>query len=294
MEVNGKDFKEPEELANEIASITTDINSKVVDMQNPPEDKLGNVCAFTKQDSERMTSTHVIKEKQVLIIYTGGTIGMEKSANGLRPRKNFLFEYMFNHPNFCDKEYTLKVSKGDPKNNFLITPETIFERRIQYQIYEYEEVIDSSNMNLAYWKQIGRSIKKFYEDYDAFIVLHGTDTMNYTASVLSFMLENVNKPVIVTGSQIPLIEMRNDAQKNLVDALTIAGTYHIPEVTLMFDSKLFRGNRTIKNDNMGLDAFESPNMRPLVQIGISIKVNWDLILPPPTEEFSYFEVNYIH
>lgn len=280
----------------EMSLTSQDSNLTEVDSKNLnrtlPEDKLGNVCCFNKLDSEKKVPTHVIKERQVLIIYTGGTIGMEKSKNGLRPRKNFLFEYMFNHPNFCDKEYTLKNSciNTDIKSQFLITPETVFERRIHYKIYEYDEVIDSSNMNLHYWKVIGRTLKMFYDDYDAFIVLHGTDTMNYTASVLSFMMENLNKPIIVTGSQIPLINMRNDAQKNLVDALTIAGTYHIPEVTLMFDSKLFRGNRTIKCDNLGLDAFESPNLRPLVQIGINIKVNWDLVLPPPTEEFNYFEV----
>lgn len=244
---------------------------------------------------------HLIKDRQVLIIYTGGTFGMMKGEQGLTPRKNFLFEYLFNHRNFCDKEFTLNMRKcrGNPeidtvnesnlKDHFLVTPEFFLEKRIFYTILEFEEIIDSANMNLEYWKMIGRTISKFYNDFDAFIVLHGTDTMNYTACVLSFMLENLNKPVILTGSQIPLIEMRNDALKNLVDALIIAGAYHIPEVSLMFDSKLFRGNRTIKNDNMGLKAFESPNLRPLVEIGINIKVNWDIILPPPTEEFTYFE-----
>jgi lysophospholipase len=146
-------------------------------------------------------------------------------------------------------------------------------------------------MNLEYWKKIGRSIEKFYYKYDSFIILHGTDTMNYTASILSFMLENLNKLVILTGSQIPLVEMRNDAQKNLIDALTIAGTYDIPEVCLLFDSKMFRGNRTIKNDNINLDAFESPNLPPLVKIGINIKVNLDLILLKNIQNFNYFEVS---
>jgi lysophospholipase len=224
-------------------------------------------------------------DKIVLILYTGGTIGMEKTIDGLKPRKNFLYEYMLNHPNLCDREFTTKFSKS----GLLVTPEYL-GRRTHYKILEFPEVIDSSNITLEYWKMIGRSITSNYEDYDAFIILHGTDTMNYTASVLSFMFENLNKPIIVTGSMIPLITMRNDACKNLVDALTIAGTFHIPEVCLLFDSKLFRGNRTIKNDNMGLDAFESPNLKPLVQMGINIKVNWDIILQPPTEEFSYFEV----
>jgi lysophospholipase len=236
-------------------------------------------------DSNFQRSNTSSFDKSVLIIYTGGTIGMEKTIDGLKPRRNFLIEYCLNHPNLCDKDHTSKCAK----DNFLITPEYL-GRRTHYKIYEFEEVIDSSNMTMEYWKLIGRSTKTFYEEYDAFIILHGTDTMNYTASILSFMLENLNKPVIITGSMIPLITMRNDACKNLVDALTIAGTYHIPEVALLFDSKLFRGNRTIKNDNMGLDAFESPNLKPLVQMGINIKVNWDIILQPPTEEFSYFDV----
>jgi lysophospholipase len=239
------------------------------------------------------SSTHLVKDRHILILYTGGTIGMMKGEKGLTPKKNFLYEYMLNHPNLCDKNLTLELRKNnnqiDIKENFLVTPEGFSERRVFYSILEFEEVIDSANMNSDYWKMIGRTIYKYYKDFDAFIILHGTDTMNYSACILSFMLENLNKPVILTGSQIPLIEMRNDALKNLVDSLIVAGVYHIPEVSLMFDSKLFRGNRTIKNDNMGLKAFESPNCRPLVEIGINIKVNWDIILSSPTEEFSYFE-----
>ena len=253
----------------------------------------GNAYYFSKINDLQQSSNHEIKK--VLILYTGGTIGMEKSENGLRPQSNFLLNYMFNHSNFCDKEFTYKNSNPDKEfdinKDFLITPETIIGRRIYYKIYEFDCIIDSSNMNLEYWKKIGRSIEKFYYKYDSFIILHGTDTMNYTASILSFMLENLNKLVILTGSQIPLVEMRNDAQKNLIDALTIAGTYDIPEVCLLFDSKMFRGNRTIKNDNINLDAFESPNLPPLVKIGINIKVNLDLILLKNIQNFNYFEVS---
>jgi L-asparaginase/Glu-tRNA(Gln) amidotransferase subunit D len=235
-----------------------------------------------------------LTNKKILIIYTGGTLGMEKSFDGLRPKANFLINYMYNHLNLCDKEYTHDQNKFkdfDIKNDFLITPETITGKRIYYKIEEFENLIDSSNMNLDYWKKIGRAINKSYYQYDSFIVIHGTDTMNYTASILSFMLENLNKLVLITGSQIPLIEMRNDAHKNLIDALIIAGTYEIPEVCLLFDSKLFRGNRTIKNDNINLDAFESPNLPPLVTIGINMKINYNIIKPKPIERFNYFEVN---
>lgn len=235
-----------------------------------------------------------IPNKKVLIIYTGGTFGMEKSFDGLRPKANFILNYMYNNLNLCDKDFTHNQNNFknfEINNDFLVTPETITGKRVYYKIEEFENLIDSSNMNLDYWKKIGRAINKSFYQYDSFIVIHGTDTMNYTASILSFMLENLNKLVIITGSQIPLIEMRNDAHKNLIDALTIAGTYEIPEVCLLFNSKLFRGNRTIKNDNVNLDAFESPNQSPLITIGINMKINWNIIKAKPNERFNYFEVN---
>ena len=260
-----------------------------------------------REENKTMTNfPNLLKDRHVLILYTGGTIGMEKGPNGLYPRKNFLYEYSLNHPNLCDKNFTKQMSlsninktcdlilKNDTvglfsNKNFLITPEIVPNRRIYYKIYEFEKVIDSSCMNMDYWKLIGRTIERFYNDYDGFIILHGTDTMNYTACALSFMLENLNKTVVLTGSQIPLIQVRNDALKNYVDALMIAGMCHIPEVTIMFDSKLMRGNRSIKYDNMGLNAFDSPNLCPLVEMNINMKINWNMIHPSPAEEFNYFE-----
>lgn len=245
-----------------------------------------------KTSNNLFNDDKILNEKKILIIYTSGYLGMEKSESGFKEKKGFLSNYLLNHPNFCDKNELEKYRKlKNPEfNDFLVTPRSIHNRRILYKIMETNEISDSSNMNLELWKQTGRLIKENYEEYNAFIVIHGTDTMNYTASVLSFMLENLNKSVILTGSQIPLSEMRNDAQRNLIDALIVAGNYHIPEVCILFDSVLYRGNRTIKNDNMRLAAFESPNFNPLGEIGIKIKLNWELILPPSKEEFSYFDV----
>jgi lysophospholipase len=113
--------------------------------------------------------------------------------------------------------------------------------------------------------------------------------MAYTASILSFILEGLSKPVIVTGSQIPIIEMRNDALSNLLGALTIAGHYNIPEVTLYFDNRLLRGNRASKLANSDLDAFESPNLDPLATVGIEITVHWDKIERAPNEPFRVFD-----
>ena len=149
-----------------------------------------------------------------------------------------------------------------------------------YFILEYERLLDSSNMTMSDWIRIATDIEKYYHKFDAFLVLHGTDTMSYTASALSFLLENLGKPVIITGSQIPLSELRNDASDNLLGALTIAGHYVIPEVSLYFNNRLFRGNRTTKQKAMDFDAFDSPNLKPLARVGVNIEVDWIEVLKP--------------
>ena len=119
-------------------------------------------------------------------------------------------------------------------------------KRVIYTIYEYDPLLDSSNMTMDDWIQIAKDIRENYHGFDGFVILHGTDTLAYTSSALSFMLENLGKPVIVTGSQIPAFETRSDGRDNLVGALIMAGNYCIPEVTVYFNHKLLRGNRTVK------------------------------------------------
>ncbi|KAJ1542714.1 hypothetical protein HK096_009143, partial [Nowakowskiella sp. JEL0078] len=135
------------------------------------------------------------------------------------------------------------------------------------------------------WIKIATDIELNYQLFDAFIILHGTDTMAYTASALSFMLEGLGKSVIITGSQVPLAEVRNDAVDNLLGALTIAGHFLIPEVGLFFGTKLYRGNRSSKIDAVDLNAFDSPNLRPLISVGVNIDVNWSDILKPSSIPF---------
>jgi lysophospholipase len=120
------------------------------------------------------------------------------------------------------------------------------------------------------WVRIATDIEVNYELFDAFLILHGTDTMSFTASSLSFMLEDLGKSVIITGSQVPISEVRSDAVDNILGALTIAGHFVIPEVCLYFDNQLFRGNRTSKVNAVEFNAFESPNLRPLVKMGVNI------------------------
>jgi lysophospholipase len=208
----------------------------------------------------------------VLIIYTGGTIGMKDSPRGYVPAPGLLGEQLAAMPQFHDRSMPA-----------LTTPLSRYGRRVHYQILEYDELLDSSNMGIEDWVKIARDIERHYDAYDAFIVLHGTDTMAYTASALSFMLENLGKTVILTGSQIPVAEARNDAIDNVLGALTIAGHYEIPEVCLYFDGKLLRGNRSQKTDAAGLAAFQSGNFPPLVHVGIDIQVEWDRILSPPSQ-----------
>jgi L-asparaginase len=194
--------------------------------------------------------------KHVYIAYTGGTIGMKKAAEGYVPVPGYLQKQMQRLPELDSSSLPA------------------------YTIREYDPLLDSSNMTPDDWLKIADDIASHYDRYDGFVVLHGTDTMAYTASALPFMLQGLQKPVIITGAQIPLCELRNDARDNLITAMLIAGDFAIPEVCLCFGSKLLRGNRAIKVDAAGFDAFDSPNFPALGTVGIEIKINWDLVLQP--------------
>ncbi|WJG07839.1 asparaginase [Aliiglaciecola sp. LCG003] len=187
-------------------------------------------------------------QKNIYVAYTGGTIGMRPSSQGYVPVAGFLSQTLANMPEFHRKEMP------------------------SFTIHEYDSLIDSSDMSPNDWQQIADDIKRNYAQYDGFIILHGTDTMAYTASALSFMLEDLTKPVIVTGSQIPLAELRSDGQVNMLNALYIAANYPIPEVSLYFNNRLFRGNRSRKVDADGFDAFGSPNFPDLLRAGINIEL----------------------
>ncbi|KAH7103937.1 asparaginase-domain-containing protein [Auriculariales sp. MPI-PUGE-AT-0066] len=164
----------------------------------------------------------------------------------------------------------------------LVTPRALDAKgsfkRIRYAILEWEPLLDSSNMDSSDWIRIANEIELNYDLFDAFVVLHGTDTMCYSSSALSFLLEDLGKTVILTGAQIPLSQLRNDAVDNLLGALWLAGHYIIPEVSLYFNHILYRGNRCSKMSSFALNAFESPNFPPLVNVGIDIVINWSNVL----------------
>lgn len=161
---------------------------------------------------------------------------------------------------------------------------TRFNMKIDW--HSFDEPIDSSNANPETWRMIASIIGKYYDDYDGFVVLHGTDTMAYTASALSFMLENLSKPVILTGSQLPLGRLRTDGKENLITAIEIAGMKQdglpvLNEVAIFFEDYLFRGNRTFKYNTDDFDAFDSPNHPVLAQAGVHIQFKKEYLLAPP-------------
>ncbi|XP_051748716.1 60 kDa lysophospholipase-like [Ctenopharyngodon idella] len=217
-------------------------------------------------------------EVSVLVIYTGGTIGMKDSGGGLKPEPNALYYFLRTLPILHDEQYAEDTKLYERYPEFtLVLPPSKQKPRVVYTILEYSPLLDSSNMTPDDWAKIGKDIEKFYEQYNGFVVLHGTDTMAYTASALSFMCENLGKPVVLTGSQVPIYELRNDGRDNLLGALLLAGQYIIPEVCLYFYQKLYRGNRVTKVDAESFGAFTSPNLRPLASLEVDIIIDWDIV-----------------
>lgn len=195
---------------------------------------------------------------KILLIYTGGTIGMSKDfETGALRAFNFS-----------------KLLHNIPELKLL---------DCEIDTFSFENPIDSSNMNPEHWTAIAHTIESNYEIFDGFVVLHGSDTMSYSASALSFMFENLSKPVIFTGSQLPIGDLRTDAKENLITAIQIAslqenGKPVIKEVCLYFEYKLYRGNRTTKINAEHFRAFISPNYSFLVESGVHLKINSELFL----------------
>ena len=216
--------------------------------------------------------------RKVMVLYTGGTIGMVRNNEGvLAPAKQALELNLRELKTLHDVKFAREVLRYE---GMLVLPNIPDVKRIAYAIQEYDPLLDSSNMSMDDWSRIAQDIGEVYSAYDGFVVLHGTDTLSYTASALSFMLQNLGKTVVVTGSQIPCFETRSDGRDNITGALIFAGNYTIPEVTVYFDNKLLRGNRTIKVSAGNLHAFDSPNLAPLAKAGINIDVDYQNILKP--------------
>jgi L-asparaginase len=200
----------------------------------------------------------------ILVIYTGGTIGMVHD-----PDSGSLIPIDFRH----------------------VTDHVPELRKLGYDIHSvsFDPVKDSSNIDQEVWIRMAEIIENSYSDFDGFVILHGTDTMAYSASALSFMLENLSKPVIFTGSQLPIGLLRTDGRENLITAIEIAAALEndqpeVPEVCIYFDNKLTRGNRTTKLNAEHFDAFDSPNYHPLAEVGLHLKYNREFIRYPRHKE----------
>ncbi|KAH6641497.1 asparaginase-domain-containing protein [Chaetomium tenue] len=225
-------------------------------------------------------------ESRVLIIMTGGTICMQPSADGLVPMTGFLENAMAPRPSFNDNSspsVKIHAYKNGVKLTLdsLRTPPSAYSRHIRYGILEFQPLLDSSSISSTGWTEIAMTIKENYHIFDGFVVLHGTDSLAYTASALSFMMADLGKPVILTGSQASIFALQSDAVDNLLGSLIIAGTFVIPEVCLFFHHTLFRGNRTTKVSASSFEAFDSPNCSPLAKVtSLGVDVNWALVRRP--------------
>lgn len=201
------------------------------------------------------------QKSSILLIYTGGTIGMKQDASDLTLKPFDFSQILDEVPEL--KKFALKVDS-----------------------YTFDPLIDSSDVEPVFWQRLAELISGKYDDYDGFIVLHGTDTMAYSASALSFMLDGLTKPVIFTGSQLPIGVPRTDGKENIISAVEIAsakdadGHAMVPEVCIFFNSYLIRGNRAVKVSSEDFRAFRSPNLPALAEAGISIRYNTDLIRHP--------------
>ena len=193
-------------------------------------------------------------DRKILLIYTGGTIGMKQDPDTLLLKPFDFTQILQEVPEL--RKFAMKIDA-----------------------YTFNPLIDSSDVEPSLWQSLATLIRDRYDDYDGFVILHGTDTMADSASALSFMLENLGKPVIFTGSQLPIGEPRTDGKENLISAVEIAtakdshGHPMVPEVCICFNSQLLRGNRSVKVNATGFDAFKSPNYPLLATAGINIKYN---------------------
>ncbi|MFP9112706.1 asparaginase [Flavobacterium sp. RHBU_3] len=202
---------------------------------------------------------------RILLIYTGGTIGMVKNfeTGALK---------VFNFSKLLQRIPELRQLDCD------------------IETMSFEKPIDSSDMDPAKWEKMARIVADNYNDFDGFVILHGSDTMSYSASALSFMLHGLKKPVVFTGSQLPIGDLRTDAKENLITAIQIASLHHdgqpiVREVSLYFEYKLYRGNRTTKISAEHFNAFTSPNYPALAESGVHLRVHKEQLLPLNGEEF---------
>ena len=234
---------------------------------------------------------------------------MRPSPAGFVPARGFQETCLAPIPTFNDQSTTRNPPDENPPESIAVvthqghttapslrTPTTAYGRRVRYTVYEFPQLLDSSSIDAKGWTSIARTIHDNYELFDGFVVLHGTDSLAYTSSALSFMLQDLGKPVVLTGSQAPMLELQNDATDNLLGSLVVAGHFVIPEVCLFFNHRLFRGNRATKTAASDFAAFDTPNFPPLaVTTSSRTEVNWAAVMRRrPAAQIGRFRVRADH
>src|SRR5690606_22273311 len=212
-------------------------------------------CAARHPLSNDATQVQSGVSRKVLLAHTGGTIGMHRGPRGFEPRQGYLAELLGRMPELTDP------------------------RMPEIALVEWGPLLDSADNRPADWQRMAHEIAAHYDDIDGVVLLHGTDTMAYTSSALSFLLAGLGKPVIITGSQVPLAEVRSDARENLVASLQLAARTDLHEVCVYFSGHVLRGCRATKVSASGFDAFESPNQAPLGQVGVDISLRAEALRP---------------
>ena len=219
-------------------------------------------------------------ERHILVIITGGTICMQNSPDGLVPTRDFVSNCLSPSPDFNDgslyENTTVTDEHGDEgtAQTLRAPPRTPGALRYKYSVFEFAELIDSSSMDGNQWRLIIECLARNWDSFDAFVILHGTDTLAYTASALAFMLGPLDKTVIVTGSQLSMYASNNDAHDNLLDSLTVAARFDVPEVGVVFHHNLYRATRVTKVSAFSVAAFTTPNAKPLASFTRNMDENW--------------------
>lgn len=198
-------------------------------------------------------------KKNILIINTGGTISSIETSDGVKPKHGIVWKMIEKHCQFFHSEMP------------------------SFKLIELDPLLDSSNLGISNWNSLAMLVQQHYDKFDGFVILHGTDTMAYSASALSFMLEGLSKPVILTGSQIPFSALRTDATNNLVNSLQLAANKTLCEVCIYFNHKLLRGNRSTKKSSTKFLAFDTPNYPNLASIGTDVTWHKNLLLTKPKD-----------
>ncbi len=225
--------------------------------------------------TEKMAGIQKFAVKKCLIINTGGTLGMEPTNQGLGLTKSLLRDKMKRIKAFYDADHSATLD-----SDWISTP-IADSTRVYYKVLQYESLIDSTDMTYDRYVEMVQTVEANYALYDAFIIVHGTDTLEYSAAALSFMFENLDKTIIITGSQIPLSDQKNDAVMNLLGCLRVISKFTVPEVCVYFRDCLYRGNRVKKVDSGDLNAIVSLSFPPLATDNVDLKVNWSLVLQKP-------------